>query len=170
MTLGVLHSADGVNFVEATPAWVAGEGLITQSWEPVVSRYWKFAIVDPAAPPAFSELFLTATYAWERDPVRPGGAEEPLLNVERRETSSGAARFAVGGPPRVRRYYHVPRAGRAQRDEIAALYETVGAGRPVWLLDHEGEWLYGTLVEGLALRMVAHETWACDFRFEEVLS
>lgn len=170
MTLGIEHSEDGATYTYAISPWPAASGLIEKSWTPLARRYWKFTIESGSTLPELSELFITQTYEWEKDPPRPAGPFDPEFNVEHSQTASGADRFLVSGQRKRRRRYSMPACNKAQKDNIEAVFSDWAGSRPFWLCDHEGNWMFGRLAGPLNLREVAHQTYSFDFDFVEVLS
>lgn len=169
MTLDVLHSADDATYIAATPQWSGSDGVIDKSWSPLTSRYWKFRITAPSIAPSITELFLTDSYQWERQPARSSGAMDTEFNALGTTTSFGEDRFLVMGPPKRRRVYAVPRCGEAMRDQLAALYGAWAGAYPFWLRDHEGAWIFGRLVSPLKLTEQGPGAWGFSFDFREVL-
>lgn len=169
-TLDILHSDDDVSYDPAAPEWVqSGAGLINKSWTAVAKRYWKIRITAPSSAPELTELFLSSTYEWERNPARPAGPLERVFNVEHSQTAAGQDRFLVHGGPKRRRPYHVPRCSEAQKDSMVALFSEWAGSKPFWLEDHEGDWIYGRLRGPLNLRETANGVYGFDFDFAEVL-
>lgn len=169
MTLDVLHSSDGAAYAPAVPQWTGAEGVIDKSWLPIEKRYWKFLIMSPAAVPSIPELFLTAAYAWERQPARPSGPMDKEFNSISETTSAGADRFLVMGSPKRRRLYNVPRCGSAMCEQIRTLYDTWAGAMPFWLMDHDGAWIYGRLTAPVELIEHGYGAWGFQFAFKEVL-
>ena len=169
MTLDIKHSSDDAVYTPATAQWQGAEGLIEKSWAPVVKRFWKFIITAPTTVPSLAELFLTSTYEWEKNPTRPYGPFEDVHNTQNPQTSGGRDRFLVLGPPKRHRPYEVARAGESQKDEMEALYGTYIKGRPFWLCDNSGDWIYGKLQGGLDLTEVAYQRYRYSFDFIEVI-
>jgi hypothetical protein len=164
MTLDVMHSENDVAYSPAVTQWVpSGSGLINKSWNAVTKRYWKFIITSSGSIPEIAELFLTSTYEWQRNPSRPTGAIEMVMNAENKVTAAGQDRFLVHGDPKRQRVYTVPRCGETQKDAVTALYDSWGGSAPFWLSDHEGNWICGKLTE------VAYQSYAFNFNFLEVL-
>ena len=74
MALDIKYSDNDADYYDATTQWgQPGTGLINKSWDSATHRYWKFIMTSPVAVPEMPELFLTQTYAWEKDPARPAG-------------------------------------------------------------------------------------------------
>lgn len=170
MTLDIKHSGDDASYEQAAAQWVqADDGLIEKSWVPVTKRYWKFIITAPSSIPGLAELFLTSTQAWERDLARPSGPFEKVFNVENAVTAGGQDRFLVHGEPKRRRTYRVPRSGEGQRRIVEALHDAWQGAMPFWLLEREGNWIYGKLAAPLNLKEEAHGIFSFDFHFLEVL-
>jgi hypothetical protein len=168
MTLDITHSDDDALYTAAVAQWTGAAGVIDKSWASLTKRYWKFIITSPASIPEIPELFLTATYAWMRDPTRPTGALEREGNVENAQTVGGKDRFLVQGPSKLRREYSVPRCGQQQMDNMLSHMATHQAGKPFWL--HDGtQWIYGKLRRPLEIREIAYQTYSYNFDFLEVL-
>jgi hypothetical protein len=165
MTLDIKHSDDDAVYTPAVPQWVqSGSGVIDRSWTSVSKRYWKFIITNPSVAPRFAELFLTEAWTWLREPAKPQGPVEDLLNMENTVTSGGQDRFIVNGPARRQRVYRVLRAPEAQKQAKLKMDRT----RPFWL--HDGtEWIYGKLRSPLNMTMVAYQRYSYLFDFLEVL-
>ena len=53
---------------------------------------------------------------------------------------------------------------------MLALWETWGEGKPFWLCDHEGQWIYGGLESEPGLGETASGSYALVFDFVEALS
>jgi hypothetical protein len=168
ITLDIKHSDDDAVYTPAVSQWTGAAGVIEKSWAPVTKRYWKFIITSPATIPEISELFLTETYDWTRDPARPTGALEREGNVENAQTAGGKDRFLVQGPPKLRREYTVPRCGQQQMDHMLSHMATHHQGKPFWLYDGT-QWIYGKLRRPLELREIAYQTYSYQFDFLEVL-
>jgi len=170
MTLDIKYSDDDINYSPAVSSWVqSGNGIIEKNWGSAIHTYWKFIITSPSGIPQISELFLTQTYEWERNPARPAGPFEDRFNVERDETAGGNVRYLVHGDPRKYRYYHVPRCTQAQRANIESLYRAWAGSKPFWLCDHEGNWIYGELLRPIELREEGAGKFSFIFEFLEVL-
>jgi hypothetical protein len=171
MTLDIMFSPNDVDYYAAVTQWTGEAGLIYKYWgpNPYIKRYWKFIITSPASKPEIAELFLTSDYDWERDPSRPAGPFDKVFNVNNAVTSGGQDRFLVYGDPKRQRTYHMPRCGESQKDNILTLNDAWAGSKPFWLLDHEGNWIYGKLMEPIALKEVAYQMYSFDFKFLEVL-
>lgn len=152
--LDILHSTDNITYTAAVTQWTAAAGVIDKAWSPLTKRYWKFRITTPAATPSIPELFLTSSYAWERQPVRPTSPMDTEFNAISETTSSGAERFLIMGLPRRKRVYGVPRFGAAMQAQMRALYDAWAGAYPFWLCDHEGSWIYGAL--SAPMQLVEH--------------
>ncbi len=170
MTLDIKHSGDDISYTPAVSQWVqSGGGLITKSWTPVAARYWKFIVTSPSAAPELSELFLTATIEWLKNPSRPAGRLERVFNVAHTSTASGADRFLVHGLPRRRRSYSLPAIDETQKEALLELNETWAGVKPFWLSDHEGAWIFGRLDSPLEVMEEAHQRFSARFEFVEVI-
>jgi|Deesub1362A_J573_1020465.scaffolds.fasta_scaffold00740_12 hypothetical protein len=169
MTLDIMYSDDDVTYTPAVPQWTGASGVIDKSWSPVTKRYWKFIITNPASIPEITELFLTQTYEWERNPSRPAGPFDSVFNVENDMTAGGQDRFLVHGDPKRQRVYHVLLAGEAQKNNILDLYDRWRGYAPFFLYDHEGNWIFGKLRSPLNLKEEAYQRYSFDFDFQEVL-
>lgn len=170
VTLSLMHSDDGIGYTEAVAPWVAGTGTIEVSWLPLVKRYWKFTVNSPTEIPAIGEMFITSAYEWQRMPERPVHALEGVPNITRAETSAGAARMLVHGPLRRRRVYSVPRCPQDMAARMLELWDSWGQGRPFWLLDHEGQWMYVSVAGEMDLTEEASGYWSFKLDFMEVLA
>jgi hypothetical protein len=169
MTLDIKHSDDDAAYTPAVTQWTGTDGVISKSWSPVTKRYWKFIITSPSSVPEFSELCLTSTYEWEREPALPAWPSEKAFNVESAHTSGGQDRFLIHGEPKRRHPFHIASCSTAQRDEIATLNDGWQGALPFWLCDHEGDWIYGRLTSPIKLVEVAFQTYSFDLDFQEVL-
>jgi hypothetical protein len=169
MTLDIKYSDDDVVYTPAVTQWTATGSQITKSWSAIAKRYWKFIITSPTTVPELSELFLTSTYVWDKEPASPAWPSEKEFNVEHALTSGGQDRFLIHGEPKRRRAFHIERLSTTQRDEISALSNGLNGALPFWLLDHEGEWIFGRLASPIKLVEVAYQTYSLDFDFLEVL-
>ncbi len=168
LTLAVLYSDNGTAWSYAATDWTAGSGLIDKSWASLTKRYWLFSINTPSAIPAIPELFLTRTYTWERCILKTGPLDK-LFNVERAESASGLVRFLIKGDSRRQRVYRISNAGETQKTNILSLNDTWQGGKPFWLYDHEGVWIFGELRKLIDLKETAYRTYGFDFDFLEVL-
>lgn len=169
MTLAIKHSTDDISYSAAVVQWTGEAGNVNKEWSSLTKRYWKFIITSPASVPQIAELFLAATYTWERNPSRASGAFDPIFNVERKVSASGAVRRVVHGSLRRQRNYVVPLAGSTQRTSIEA-FNTVWAGyKPFWICDHESAWIWGELLERLDLREAQATNYPFQFQFLECL-
>jgi hypothetical protein len=63
----------------------------------------------------------------------------------------------------------MPRCGEAQKGNLVALNDAWGGSKPLWIEDHEGEWIYGRLQGPLNLKEIAYQSYNFDFDFLEVL-
>ncbi|RJQ44446.1 MAG: hypothetical protein C4538_10530 [Nitrospiraceae bacterium] len=169
MTLDMKYSDDDSGYTPAVAQWVqAGSGLIEKNWTSGTHRYWKFIITTPASIPQIPEIFLTQTYTWERNPSRPIGSVAPRYNVERDEDAGGHARFLVHGDPRRYRSYPETRAKSAQRVNIEAFYNEWAGSKPFFLCDHEGNWIYGELLN-FDISEQGSDLFPFSFEFLEIL-
>lgn len=170
MTLDIFYSDDNINYYPAVTQWIqSGNALIDKSWTSLTKRYWGFKITSPASIPQIAELFLSPTYEWERNPTRPGGPFDSQFNIERDESYGGQVRFLIKGDPRKQRIYHVTMAGEAQKNNILALNNVWQGGKPFWLYDHDGVWIFGELRKSIELKEIAYQRYEFDFEFQEVL-
>jgi hypothetical protein len=167
MTLDIMHSDDDITYSPATAQWIAASGQEVKTFTPATKRYWRFIITTPATVPALAELILTSSASWTAPPQRPTGALDDALNVRIMSSADGHDRFLYQGEPRRRREYHIPRCSLAQATSVRELY--VARTQTFWMLDHEGNWIYGRLKSPLNLRERAVGTWSYDFQFQEVL-
>ncbi len=53
---------------------------------------------------------------------------------------------------------------------MLSLWETWSEGKPFWLFDHEGQWIYGGLESGPGLGETVAGSYSLAFDFMEVLS
>lgn len=171
VTLTIKHSADDVTYTDAVAGWVQPDGLmINKSWAAVTKRYWKFTITTPAAAPYLTEMFLTATYEWERDPARSeSGPFDDVFNVDNLVRADGGDRFAVRGEPKRQRPYGIVNAPETMKTALLALNSAWAGCRPFWLYDHEGTWIFGKLAEPLELKQASYQRYNMSFKFLEVL-
>ena len=169
MTLDIKYSDDDVSYSPAAAQWAGTPGIIDKSWAPATHRYWKFIITSPGSIPEIPELFLSASYTWDKNPSRPAGALDKEHNVSNALTASGQDRFLVHGSPKLRRDYRVPRCGESQKDALLSLNDSWGGSRPFWLWDHTGQWIYGKLTAPMDITEVAYQTYSLSFGFLEVL-
>ena len=170
MALDLLMSEDGQSYSPAVPQWSQSGGIIAKEWASVSKRYWKFRVTSASAVPSIPEIFLTSSYEWDRMPAWPLGPMEDEHNVIAADTQDGRRRFLRAGPPRRRRKYSVPHSPEGMKDEMLLLWDTWGEGRPFWLSDHDGSWIYGGLEEGLELSETSAGAYSFGFHFLEVLS
>ncbi len=169
MSCALYFSGDGQAWTEAA-SWTQADGsLINQSFTSAAHQYWRFAITNPVIAPQFAELFLTATYTWEKLPARPGGPFDDVFNVKTDVTSSGLDRFLVFGNSKRQRVYKVVNAGTQQQANITALNEVWSGAMPFWLYDHEGNWIFGKLTKPIGLKETGAGKFEFDFNFLEVL-
>jgi hypothetical protein len=168
--LGIAYSSDDSSYTNAVTAgaWASSAADILKSWTSLVRRYWRFTITTPAAAPYFAELFISPTESWARNPQRPGGDEEDVHNVTVLRSSPGRPRYAVNGPSRRQRHYTLKNIGSAQRTQLKALWSEWRGGKPFWLCDHEGVWIYGEITAPLRLRETGAGTWGATLDFLEV--
>ena len=170
MTLDIQYSDDDASYTPAVSQWVqSGGGLITKSWTPVSARYWKFIVTSPASAPEFTELFLTSSGDWAKNPSRPAGRLERIFNVAHLSTASGADRFLIHGLPRRRCSYLLPSIGEAQKDLLLELNESWAGAKPFWMCDHTGSWMFGRLDSPLEVAEEAHQRYSARFEFLEVI-
>ena len=120
IALALTFSDNDVSYTSMVPGWTAQAGVIEKSWAAATHRYWKFTITNPSVVPALGELFLSATYEWERNPARPQPSLEPVFNVRCETTSSGQDRFLVSGEAKRRRLYTVGRCSQVQADLLSS--------------------------------------------------
>jgi phage gp37-like protein len=170
LSLGLWHSDDGVSYLEAIPEWTATATPIVKNCKYMASRYWKLVIDSPSLVPSMPEMFLTSAYEWERMPLLDASPHVDFHNLVSRASSDGRQRFLRAGPDRRRRSYSISRCPSAMRDEMLALWETWGEGKPFWLCDHEGQWIYGGLESEPGLGETAAGSYALVFDFMEALS
>jgi len=85
-------------------------------------------------------------------------------------TSDGRQRLMKAGPDRRRRVYELSRCPASMKDEMVSLWKTWGDGKPFWLSDHEGQWIYGGLESALGLGQTVPGSYAFSFKFLEALS
>ncbi|MDP2168402.1 MAG: hypothetical protein Q8J64_08745 [Thermodesulfovibrionales bacterium] len=170
MTLGIEYSDDGISYTPAVAMWVQeGTALIEKSWPAESRRYWRFTISGPSSAPRITELFLTRSYEWEKDPAHLSGPLEPFFNAERDETSSGQGRHLINGSAKRQRLYHVSGAWEVQKNNILGLNAAWAGSKPFFLCDHEGVWMFGELRKPINLKETAYQEYGFDFDFLEVI-
>ena len=132
-------------------------------------RYWKFSVLSPSAAPEIAELFLTDTYTWARQPARPAGSLDDIINVQREGTVSGQDRFIQHGPTKMQRRYELRHIGESQKTEMVSLWESFGGGKPFYLKDHTGNWTLVRIASQPDIREKVHQGYDATFEFIEVL-
>ena len=171
MSLSLKYSADDNLYYDAIAPWTqADDALISQAWASLSKRYWKFAITNPAIVPQISEIFFTSTYAWPRNPQRPAGPLDEEFNVDRLLTSGGQVRFLQNGVSKRHRQYSNIRCGEAQKVALLALNTLWAGGRPFWMCDHAGNWIFGELIAKINMQEVAYQQYSYTFDFLEVIA
>lgn len=168
--LELRRSDDGIDYVEATEGWVAAKGTVHRTWAEVESRYWQLIVNSPSLTPSIPEVFLTRGYEWERMPLPSSYVSAEDNNIVNRSTSDGRQRFLKSGPGRRNRVYNVSHCNQSMKEEMLSLWETWGEGRPFWLCDHEGQWIYGGLKGSPGLLENVTGSFSLAFDFMEVLS
>ncbi|MBI5057008.1 MAG: hypothetical protein HZB61_10380 [Nitrospirae bacterium] len=169
MTLDMKYSDNDSSYASYVSQWVQGDNnLIDKSWASSTHRYKKFIITSPASIPQLTELFLTQSYIWERNPSRPTGNFLDKLNVERDESVGGHARFFKHGDPRKYRNYPQVRAKTAQKDNAKLMHDAWAGSMPFYLYDHEGIWIFGEILK-MEMSEQAADSFPFSFEFQEVL-
>jgi hypothetical protein len=170
MALSISWSDNDGAYTNAVTPWTQPDAaLINKEWTSISHRWWKFTITSPGSIPQIAELFLTATYTWERPASRPTGAFDPVFNVERLQTSGGGVRYLKHGDPKRQRQYSCNARSDAQRTNLLALNDAWAACNPFWLCDHEGVWIYGELSAPIDMSEAAYLKYPFQFKFLELL-
>jgi len=170
ITLGLKYSDDGLSYLDAVPEWSATDAPVIRTWPELTSRYWKLVMYSPSSAPSIPEVFLTNTYEWERMPLLNPAQLGDVHNIIKLGASDGRQRFLKSGPSRRRRIYEISRCPLSMKNAMLSLWETWGEGKPFWLLDHEGEWIFGSLESGMEQGEASSDSYDLAFDFLEVLS
>ncbi|RJQ22035.1 MAG: LamG domain-containing protein [Nitrospiraceae bacterium] len=162
------YSDDDMTYVNIVAPWTQADSeLIEKTWASSTNRFTELKIVTPVLP-QIAEMFLTSEYEWERNPSRPTGDLLPRFNVERDVCAGGQPRYLIHGDPRRYRYYPQVRALSTQKANAKAMYDAWAGGKPFWLCDHEGNWIYGEILS-MEMPEQASDMFPFSFEFLEVL-
>lgn len=169
VTLDCQWSENNADWTPATAQWTGAAGLIEKTWAALTKRYWRFTATSPAAAPRITELFLTSTATWARNPSRPTGDEDDIHNVIADETASGADRFIVMGADKRQRNYDLPNILAAQAAQLHALNTAWGGAKPFWICDHNAVWIFVRLASPVRIREIRGGGFSAELRVVEVI-
>jgi hypothetical protein len=153
-----------------TATAVSGTGVIYHTWTSSTHRYWRVVITSPPAAVEITELFLTQTYTFEKNPTQKVNALESQFNVRNEVDASGGDRFIQMGVKKERRNYRIELARAAQEANAEALNDEWGGYKPFFLYDHNDTWLYGKLNAPMNIEFMSATTYGFNFDFVEVIS
>jgi hypothetical protein len=166
--ISLKNSDDDLTYTDIVSPWTqADNDLIIKNWNASINRFTELKIVMSILPQV-PEIFLSSSYEWERNPSRPTGNLLERFNVERDECAGGQARFLQHGYPRRYRNYPQVNAKTAQKINAKAMYDAWAGSKPFWLCDHNGEWIYGEILN-MEMSEQASDMFPFSFEFLEVL-
>ena len=163
------HSDDDISYSFSINPFVAEAGLINKSIASETHRYYRLIVTTPDEAPSLSELFITSTYTFERDPSRPAGFLDHKFNTLNQVTSGGQDRFLKFGEPKRVRNYSFPNIGEAQKDNLLILNEAWAGFKPFWFKDHTDTWIFGKLTAPINISEITYQRYSAVFNFMEVL-
>jgi hypothetical protein len=137
-TLTLASSSDNATYTTVKTITPDDSGDIYETFTAQTKRYWKLTITTPKAIPSFAELYLSDSYAWERNPIEIDRGNYPVFNVLRMEDSGGRPRFVEMGDKRDIRTYSLEYASSAQRVETTTLNNAWAGKNPFYFLDTDG--------------------------------
>lgn len=139
-------------------------GALDLPFSSIAKRYFRLEIDASGFVPELSEVFLTATHEWAKNPL------QPVEKMERAQPKSVeiADEIIVEGRPRRRRVYKVGKVFADERDELLALYATHSDGKAFFFFDLDGELMYGRLKSELNITEEPAGRYSFDFDFIEV--
>lgn len=143
--------------------------IIDRSFTPINKSQYIIEITNATDKISFTELFLTETYTFERNPVLPFGFLDKVYNVRNEIDIYGRDRFYEYGPPKERREYTLYNVNYSQVMKILELLNETGMKKPFFLYDHNSQIIYGKLIEEPNIKQTAYDRYSLTLKFLEVL-
>jgi len=150
--------------------WTQGDALlIDKEFTLANKQYWKLNITAPATIIQMPEMFLTKSYAFERNP-NYGLKDGKTKNIEDLETRSGSLRLVKSGEPRRYRSYQLTKIESTQKTNLQTWDDHCEGIKSLYLEDHTGDLFFAWLVtKDLIFEMEKENRWATGMDFKEVL-
>jgi len=156
VTVTVAYSDDDVTYHNAA-SQVVLPGLVDLPFAaPVAALFWRIMLPSSGAPVEIPELFLTSTYEHPRNPARPSGPHDLTPTMEVVQLAGGQIRTVRLGEPRRRRVYRLEGVSAAHKVALEELEAAWADGKPFWICDHEGSWIYVQLTASIHLTEQAY--------------
>jgi len=169
LALELYHSNDGNNWTGAANNWNATSGTVDVSFNATTKQYWDLVINTNNSVPELSEMFLTKTYTFERNP-NYGLEDGKKKNVLSDETQSGLVRLVKFGEPRRFRSYQLTKIGDNQKTNLESWDDHCEGIKALYLIDHQNGAFFAWLTTKDLIFAMEHENrWSVRMEFLEVL-
>jgi hypothetical protein len=141
------YSDDCVAWYNMVVPWKATEGqTVKEAAGSVNKRYWTLYAATLAAIPEIPELFMGLKVQLTDAMANPAPKTGLKGNVDRVDSLSGRPFFLVQGEDRQYRNYSCILQGASLKTDLES-FLTHSRGKPFWLKDIDGTWLYMSLVD-----------------------
>jgi len=140
------YSANDADWYDMATAWAGAAGQIVKEISGAqTKRYWRLVLTSLAANPEIPELWMGERL--ELSNVVPWGYQEGTKgNINKFESLSGRPHFLELGEDREYRSYDIKLYSSADREALE-LFLNHSRGKPFWLKDMNGDWLFMCLVD-----------------------
>lgn len=168
LTLMIYYADAQWNWV-LVDGWEVTEGINRRSFTQGHHRYWDVSIIAPMSNPEIGELFLTKSFAFERNP-NLGYGYGKQKNINRLESSAGYVQKTKWGDPRNRRTYRLTKIETSQKTGIETFETAIDSMKNFYIEDLDGNVFFAELPEPLP-NFIAQPMgrWDLDFTIQEVL-
>jgi hypothetical protein len=171
LSLALQYSTDNFGSdVNDAATWVqSGTEEIDKEFTAQTKRYWRLRIISPSAYPELTEMFLTKSYTFQRNP-NYGCVEGYKDNVYRQESQSGIAYKVELGDLRKYRKYSLTKISLTQRTDIEAAGLHLGMTlKPLYLEDLQGDLFFAELLNPLQMTMEHENRYGTELEALEVI-
>jgi len=164
------YSDDDAAWTPAVTQWTGAAGTIEKTWTSATHRYWRLTLTSPAAAVEITEIFLSPTYTWEKNPTTPVPQFDPVFNVIENFTSTGKPMYFEAGDEKRQRLYSVKNADATQKANILLFWSDWAGKYPFYIKDHLGELFFARIMVPLNITQNrGSSSYNFTFNAEEVL-
>lgn len=142
LTISLDSSSNGSSWTTIETWAQSGSGQIYKTFTATTARYWRLVINSPVSKPYLGEMFLTKSYAWDRNPKELDRGNYKVFNVQRLEDSGGRPRYVEMGDDKEIREYELEFISGDHRAAIVSLNASWAGKSPFYVLDTDASTLF----------------------------
>lgn len=168
LVCSLVYSIDNWGTHDHSVDWTQGDALlIDKTFIAQTKRYWSLQFTAPATIVELSEMFLSKTYTFERNPSY-GSKVGKKKNIQRDETQSGRVRRIKLGEPKLSVIYDLLIL-TAQKNNFEAWDITTEGTKCFYVWDENGTPYFMELLNDLDFTYRANGIWNAHLELLEVL-